>query len=127
MDKEHNMTKIRFQGMNYRQIQHSNSENKSKLDQENQIWLKVNKYKNVGWTKVIELFRKLEELQDREKIKDWSLEELFLESDRVGNKYLTNQEINDFNYRLAREVNQISEIIDLQFPDSTIEIINYNK
>lgn len=121
------MTKTRFQGMNYRQIQHSNSKNRSKLDKENQIWLKVNKYKNVGWTKVIELFQKLEEWQDREKIKDWSLEELFLESDRVGNKYITNQEINDFNYRLAREVNQISETIDLQFPDSTIEIIDYSK
>ncbi|MGL5076838.1 MAG: hypothetical protein ACRDBG_13575, partial [Waterburya sp.] len=77
--------------------------------------------------KVIKLFQKIEELQDREKIKDWSLEELFLESDRVGNKYLTNQEMNDFNCSLAREVNQISEIIDLQFPDSTIEIINYSK
>jgi predicted Rossmann fold nucleotide-binding protein DprA/Smf involved in DNA uptake len=117
----------KFQRMTYRQVQHSNSENKNKLDREDRIWLKTNKYKNVGWDNVINLFHKIEELQDREKIKDWSLEELFLESDRIGNKYLTDQEINDFNYELAKEVNKISELIDLQFPDSTIEIIDYSK
>jgi predicted Rossmann fold nucleotide-binding protein DprA/Smf involved in DNA uptake len=117
----------RFQGMTYRELQRFNSEKRSQLDKENQIWLKVNKYKNIGWNKIIELFRKIEDLQDKDKIKDWSLEELFLESDTIGNKYLTDLEINDFNFKLAKEVNKISELIDLQFPDSTIEIIDYSK
>lgn len=121
------MTKKKFQGMSYRQVQCSNSENRSNLNRKNQIWLKANGYKNIGWNKVIELFQKIEELQDREKIKDWSLEELFLESDRVGNKYLTTREINTFNQKLAREVNKLSELIDRQFPNSEIEIIDFSK
>ncbi|MDJ0573121.1 MAG: hypothetical protein QNJ53_29350 [Pleurocapsa sp. MO_192.B19] len=121
------MTKKKFQGMSYRQVQQSNSENRSELNREDQIWLKSNGYKNIGWNKVIELFYTIDKLRDKEKIKDWSLEELFLESDRVGNKYLTSQEINSFNQKLAEEVNKLSETIDKYFPDSEIEIIDFSK
>ena len=121
------MTKKKFQGMSYRQVQQSNSENRSELNREDQIWLKSNGYKNIGWNKVIELFYTIDKLRDKEKIKDWSLEELFLESDRVGNKYLTSQEINSFNQKLAEEVNKLSETIDKYFPDSENEIIDFSK
>lgn len=113
--------------MTYRQLQNYNAQNRSKLDQKDRLWLKINNYKNIGWNKVIQLFEKLEELQDRERIEDWSLEELFLESDRIGNKYLTDCEINDFNFKLAQEVSKISELIEQQFPDPVIEIIDYSK
>jgi predicted Rossmann fold nucleotide-binding protein DprA/Smf involved in DNA uptake len=120
------MTTKKYQEKTYRQLQNFNSKNRNELNKENQTWLKVNKYKNIGWNKVVELFDKIEELQDKEKIQDWSLEELFLESDRIGNKYLSNQEINDFNCNLAKKVQKISDIVDIQFPpDETIEIINY--
>ena len=121
------MTIKNFQGMGYREVQSSNSKNRKKLDKAEQTWLKANGYKNIGWNKVIELFQKIEELQDKAKIKDWSLEELFLESDRIGNKYLTDREIHEFNQKLAQEVNQISELIDRQFPDSTVEIIDFSQ
>ncbi|NDJ20352.1 hypothetical protein GS682_01550 [Nostoc sp. B(2019)] len=56
-----------------------------------------------------------------------SLEELFLEADRIGNKYLTSKEIQEFNQQLSQEVAEIGEIIDQQFPDTEIEIIDYSK
>ena len=116
-----------FQGMNYRQVQRKNSHNRERLTPENQVWLKQNKYRNVGWNNVIKLFAKIVELQQKEAVKDLSLEELFLEADRIGNKYLDNQEINQRHQRIAQELNEIAEIIDSQYPDNSLEVIDYSK
>jgi hypothetical protein len=122
--KKQNNKKI-FQGMDYRQVQKSNSKNRLKLKQQEQKWLKNNQYKNIGWNNVINLFNKIKDFLEAEKIKGLILEELFLEADRVGNKYLTSQEIREFEGKLAQQVNQIAVIIDEQFPDSEIEIIDF--
>lgn len=46
-----------------------------------------------------------------------SLEELFLEADRIGNKYSIYQKKEEFNQQLAKEIAEISELTDQQFPD----------
>jgi len=116
-----------FARMNYRQIQRKNSRDRLQLTKENQKWLKANSYKNLGWPNVISLFKKIKELKDKENIKKLSLEQLFIEADFVGNKYLSDQEVNSRNLRIAQELNDIAEIIDAQFPDTTREIIDYSK
>ena len=126
MNKKKRKSK-KFQGMNYRMVQKTNSRNRNKLSPKEQEWLKNNGYKNVGWKNVINLYQKIEELLDRYKIEDLTLEELFLEADRIGNKYLTSQEIQDFNIKLSREVNEIAEEIDKQFPEAEIEIIDFSQ
>ncbi len=112
--------KRKFKGMSYYEVQRANSEHRNKLHKEEQKWLKNNGYKNVGWDNVIKLYEFL-------KIIDNSLEELFLEADRIGNKYLTNQEIEKFNHSLSKELNEIAEEFDKQFPDTEIEIIDFSR
>ncbi|WP_225895722.1 hypothetical protein [Dendronalium phyllosphericum] len=119
--------KINFRGMSYCDVQRTNSNNRKKLHKEDLNWLKENFYKNIGWKNVINLYQKIEELLDKYQLEDLTLEELFLEADRIGNKYLTSQEIEEFNQRLSREVNDISEEIDKQFPDTEIEFIDFSK
>ena len=108
-------------------VQKTNSRNRNKLKSQEQKWLKNNGYKNVGWKNVISLYQKIEELLDKYKIEDLTLEELFLEADRIGNKYLTSQEIQNFNQKLSKEVNEIAEEIDKQFPETEIEIIDFSQ
>ena len=119
--------KRNFRGMSYRVVQLANSNNRSKLHQKDQIWLKENFYKNVGWDNVVNLYQKIEELIDSYKAEDLTLEELFIEADRIGNKYLTNQEINDYNQSLSKEVNEVAEEIDRQFPETEIEFIDFSQ
>jgi hypothetical protein len=114
-----------FHGMNYREVQIINSNNRTKLNREDLIFLKNNGYKNVGWNNLINLFEKLEEILDRYNLKNWTLEELFLEADRIGNKYLTKDEREEFDRQLSKEVNKIAEEIDRQFPDRETEIIDF--
>ncbi|MBD2358898.1 hypothetical protein H6G41_30600 [Tolypothrix sp. FACHB-123] len=116
-----------FKGMSYRKVQSTNSKKRSKLRREEQAWLKENNYKNIGWHNVINLYSKIEEFFQKYQIEELTLEELFLESDRVGNKYLTSQEITEFNQKLAIEVNDIATIIDQQFPDTEVEFIDFSK
>ena len=113
--------------MNYRKVQKKNSRNRDRLTKEHRLWLKENKYRNVGWNNVIELFKKIIELQQKETVKSMSLEELFIEADRVGNKYIDNQEINRRDLRIVKELNEIAEIIDRQYPDDRLEVIDYSK
>jgi hypothetical protein len=120
-----NQKKRNFQGMSYREIQLANSNNRAELHKQDKKWLKDNNYKNIGWENVINLYKKIEEVLERYSVEDLTLEELFLEADRIGNKYLTNQEIEDFNQKLSQEVNQIAEEIDKQFPDTQIEVIDF--
>ena len=112
-----------FNKMSYREVQSANTLNRSKLSKKDQQELKHNQYKNVGWDNVISLYQKIEELLDP--LKDLTLEDLFLEADRVGNKYQSSQEIQEFNQHLAKEVNEVLEAIDRQFPDTEIEIIDF--
>ncbi|MFN6570885.1 hypothetical protein [Dendronalium sp. ChiSLP03b] len=116
-----------FQGMSYRDVQRTNSNNRVKLHQEDQAWLKENFYKNIGWNNVINLYQKIKDFLNRCQFEDLTLEELFLECDRIGNKYLTIQEIENFYQSLSREVNEIAEEIDKQFPETEIEFIDFSK
>ena len=121
-------TKARtFQRMKYRTVQRKNSRNRLKLSPENQQYLKDNGYRNIGWANVINLFEKIIELQKQESIKNLSLEELFIEADRIGNKYLSKGEESDRNLKIAQELNEIADIIESQFPDNKIEVIDYSK
>ncbi|MFQ4145932.1 hypothetical protein [Chlorogloeopsis sp. ULAP02] len=119
-------TKRTFKGLSYCEVQSANSKNRSKLHQEDRQWLKDNGYRNVGWDNIINLYQKVEEISDKYKFEDLTLEELFIEADRIGNKYLTIQEREEFNQKLAQEVNEIAQEIDKQFPDTEIEVIDFS-
>lgn len=114
-----------FQGMTYRQIQRCNSERRSQLSARENQQLKQDGYINVGWDNVINLYRKLEDIFERNKLEDFSLEELFLEADRIGNKYQSADEINEFNQQLAYEADLINQKIDSLYPDTEIEVIDF--
>ncbi|MEM7593977.1 MAG: hypothetical protein AAF383_21135 [Cyanobacteria bacterium P01_A01_bin.83] len=116
-----------FRGMNYRKVQRKNSRDRQQLTKENQTWLKHHNHRNIGWVNIIELYEKIRELQEQEKVKNLSLEELFIEADRIGNKYLKSKEINQRHQRIARELDEIANIIDSQYPDQIVEIIDYSK
>lgn len=117
--------KRNFNGMSYREAQRVNSNNKSRLQKEDQKWLKANGYKNVGWDSVIHLHQKIKEFLDKYSLEELTLEELFLEVDRIGNKYLASQEIEEFNQILSKELNEIAEEIDRQFLDTEIEAVDF--
>lgn len=117
----------RFNGMSYGELQRANSNTRSQLKQEEQKWLRGNGYRNVGWQDVIALYQKIEELLEKFRIEDMSLEELFLEADRIGNKYLTPAEREEFNQRFSKEVAEIGELVDRQFPDTEIEVIDFSQ
>jgi len=114
-----------FEKMKYRQVQRKNSRNRNILPRSKQKWLKENGYRNIGWNNVIDLFKKIKDIQQEEDIKSSSLEELFLEADRLGNKYLDSQEIQQRNLAIANELGQIADIFNEQFPDNTVEVIDY--
>ena len=116
----------KFNKMSYREVQRANSKERNKLKKEDQKWLKDNGHRNVGWDNVINLYKKNKEFLDKYRLEDLTIEELFLEADRIGNKYLTSQEIEEFNQRLAKEVEEINDEIDKQFPDTEIEVIDFS-
>lgn len=121
-----NSKKINFNGMSYREVQKINSEKRISLKKEDQKWLKDNGYRNVGWNNLINLYQKTEEFLDKYPLKDLTLEDLFLQADRIGNKYLTSHELEEFNHKLSKEVNDIAEKIDKQFPNTEIEVIDFS-
>lgn len=116
-----------FEGLKYRTVQRKNSRDRNLLTLENQQYLKKHGYRNLGWNNVISLFKKIQELQNQESINNLSLEELFLEADRIGNQYLNNQEVQEINSKIAQELNEIFEIVESQFPDNQTEMIDYSK
>lgn len=122
-----NQKKRQFQKMGYREVQRANSINRSKLHKKEQKWLKENGYKNLGWANVISLHEKIEEFLEKSELEDLTLEDLFLEADRVGNKYLTPQEIEEFNQKMFGEVSKISEEVDKHFPDTEIEVVDFSR
>lgn len=116
-----------FNGLSYREAQQANSGKRQQLHRADQQWLKSNGYKNVGWEQVIVLAQKIAEFLEKYQLEDLTLEDLFLEADRIGNKYQTPAEIADFNQQLAQQVNEISELVDQQFPDTEVEVIDFSR
>jgi len=119
--------KRNFNGLSYRETQRANSANRSKLQKEDQKWLRDNGYRNIGWDSVIDLYQKNKEFLDKYSLETLTLEELFLEVDRIGNKYLDSHEIEGFNQALSKELNEIADEIDKQFPDTEIEVIDFSE
>ncbi|WP_310481457.1 hypothetical protein [Chamaesiphon sp. VAR_48_metabat_403] len=115
-----------FNGMGYRQVQRSNSDNKLKLKSEEIQLLKNSGCKNVGWEKVIQLYLKIQDLLSSPYRNNWSLSELFTEADRIGNKYQSVQEISDFEMKFTVLSQEIDEEIDRIYPDKQIEIIDFS-
>lgn len=113
--------------MSYRVVQLANSKNRTKLYKKDQTWLKEEFYKNIGWENVINLYQKIEEFISNYQLEELTLEELFIEADRIGNKYLTNQEIKEYNQSLSKEVNEVAEEMDRQFPDTEMEFIDFSQ
>ena len=116
-----------FSGMSYREVQQSNSNRRNKLPKKEQKWLKENGYRNLGWDNVIKLYQKINDFLHSSSSEDPSLEDLFLKADEIGNKYQTSQEIEAFNQALRSEVEEISDAIDQQFPDTECEFADYSK
>jgi hypothetical protein len=114
-----------FDGMDYRELQCSNTQRKKLLTRADQVWLKSHQYKNSGWENVIKLHQKINALLSSYQEDDLSLEDLFLEADRIGNKYQTTKEINAFHQALSATVESISQQVDHYFPDEESEMIDY--
>ncbi|NEQ44850.1 MAG: hypothetical protein F6K00_15305 [Leptolyngbya sp. SIOISBB] len=116
-----------FSGMGYRAVQRSNSHRRSQLPKRQQQWLKENRYRNVGWDNVIQLYQKINDLLASSNADEPTLEELFLTADRIGQKYQSTEEISAFNQALSNEVENIAKQIDQQFPDDELEQVDYSQ
>ncbi|MCU0565375.1 MAG: hypothetical protein MUF49_02115 [Oculatellaceae cyanobacterium Prado106] len=114
-----------FNGMSYTEVQRHNTQRRAQISPTDQKWLKQNGYRNVGWENIVRLYQQITDLIEKSQIADLSLEELFLEADRIGQPYQTAEEIADFNQQLAQTVDAIATQVDRQFPDTEIEIIDY--
>jgi hypothetical protein len=115
------------QGLTYRSLQQKNSTNRVKLSLDQQKWLKQNGYRNVGWEACIQLDAKIVNLLEQNELEDFSLEELFLEADRIGGKYQTNAEVEQFQQNMAKEANAIGDLIEQQFPQTELEVIDFSQ
>ena len=120
-------SKKEFDGMGYRQVQRSNSDNKSKMKSEEIQLLKNSGYKNIGWEKVTQLYLKIQEMLTSPYRGNWSLDELFLEADRIGRKYQSVDEIATFEKQFTMLSQEIDDEIDRHFPDTQVEIIDFSK
>lgn len=116
----------KFNELSYREVQSINSSNRTKLKKEDQKWLKENGYKNVGWDSVIKLYEQIKDFLGKYELDELTLEDLFIEADRIGNKYQTRQEREEFNQKLSKEIEEFSIEIDSQFPDTEIEVIDFS-
>jgi tRNA nucleotidyltransferase (CCA-adding enzyme) len=118
-------TKARiYQGLSYQVLQKKNGQSRALLTKEQQNWLKDNGYRNLGWDKVIQLYEKIALFLE---VEDSSLEELFLEADRIGNKYQSAEEVAAFQQAMAETAEEISASIDQQFPPGdAIEMIDFS-
>jgi predicted Rossmann fold nucleotide-binding protein DprA/Smf involved in DNA uptake len=125
--KKNNNQLRKFSGMTYREVQSSNSTRRSQLAKNQQIWLKENGYKNIGWDNIIKLYQKINDLLSEFNDDELSLEELFLDADRIGQKYQSKEEIKIFHQEMANITKEISDLIDQQFPETEIEIIDFSK
>jgi tRNA nucleotidyltransferase (CCA-adding enzyme) len=113
-----------YQGLSYQVLQKKNGQNRALLAKEQKIWLKQNSYRNVGWDNVIQL---AEQIAIFLEVEDTNLEELFLEADRIGNKYQSAEEVAAFQQAMAETAEEISTLIDQQFPPGDeIEMIDFS-
>lgn len=113
-----------YQGLSYQALQKKNGQGRALLTKEQITWLKDNGYRNVGWDKVIQLYEKIALFLE---VEDSSLEELFLEADRIGNKYQSVEEVAAFQQAMAETAEEISVAIDQQFPPGdAIEMIDFS-
>ena len=120
--------KRNFQGMSYREVQKWNSENRKKLSPQQRQKLKEEAYRNVGWQSVISLYLTLDALINPDPEPDLSLEELFLEAARIGDKYQTDADRANFQQLYNPELAEIHALIEEQFPEpEIIEFIDYSK
>lgn len=116
-----------FSGMDYRQVQRDNSNRRGQMPKIVQASLKTQGYKNVGWDNVTALYQKLNELSLQPDPNEDTLEDLFLKADRVGSKYQTREEVDEFNRKLAAAVGEIADIVDRQFPEPEVEFVDYSR
>lgn len=117
----------KFSGMGYREVQRSNSIRRSQLLKTEQNWLRENSYKNIGWDNIIRLYQKINELLVQPNTDEPTLEELFLNAERIGRKYQTHDEREAFSQQMATTVNEISNLIDEQFPENEVEVIDFSQ
>jgi hypothetical protein len=110
-------SKKEFNGMGYRQVQRSNSDNKAKITSEEIQLLKNSGYKNVGWEKVTQLYLKIQAMLTSPYLENWSLDELFLEADRIGRKYQSADEIAIFDKQFTMLSQEIDDEIDRHFSE----------
>jgi hypothetical protein len=118
--------KSSHRGFNYREIQIENSRLRQQLTDENRSILKTEGYRNVGWIHVIALFDKICDMLEVQKLAGLGLESLFLEADRIGNKYQSSAEVQAFQAAMAIESEAIAEIIDHTWPDEEPESIDFS-
>jgi hypothetical protein len=116
-----------YQGLSYRSLQQQNSVNREKLSLDQKKWLKDNGYRNVGWDAAIQLHEKIMDFREQDELGDMSLESLFLEADRVGNKYQTPEEVEQFQQAMAQTANAIADQVDKQFPQTELEVIDFSR
>lgn len=112
--------------MGYRDVQRSNTNRRNQLSKTKRQLLKDKGYKNIGWDQVIILYQAINDITAQSDLGEDSLEELFIKADRIGNKYQTLEEISTFNQQLAEEVAKVADVIDRQFPETEMEVINYS-
>lgn len=112
--------------MGYREVQRSNTKRQSQLPKKKRKLLKRQGHKNVGWEYVIRLYQAINNITAQSDLREDTLEELFIKADRIGNKYQTPEELSTFNQQFSKEVANVSKVIDRQFPETEIEIINYS-
>jgi hypothetical protein len=120
-------SKKEFNGMSYRQVQRSNSDNKTKITSEEIQLLKNSGYKNIGWEKVTQLYLKIQEILTSPYRENWSLDELFLEADRIGQKYQSADEIATFEKQFTMLSQEIDNEIERCFPDTKVETIDFSR
>ena len=120
-------SKKEFNGMGYRQVQRSNSDSKAKITSDEIQLLKNSGYKNVGWEKVTQLYLKLPDMLTSPYRENWSLDELFLEADQIGQKYQSVDEIAIFEKQFTMLSQEIDDEIERHFPDTEVEIIDFSK
>lgn len=119
--------KQKFQGMGYREVQASNSENWKKLDRQQQKALKEEGHRNIGWLFVTRLYLGIEDLNQDLHTDDTTLEELFLNASWIGDKYQTNEDKLAFRKALDQAIEETQILIDEHFPGGDIQMIDYSK
>jgi hypothetical protein len=112
-----------YKDFTYRSLQKNNSVERAKLSKAQQSALASNGLQNVGWDHIIKL---REELIKISLAQNTTLEDLFINADRIANKYQSAEEISEFNQKMSESAARISDLIDSQFPPGDkVEFIDF--